>query len=50
MSERDGYEPGVPCWVTAVHPDAEQAARFYAEVFGWETEPDAARPPRTTLS
>jgi predicted enzyme related to lactoylglutathione lyase len=38
MSERDGYEPGVPCWVTAVHPDAEAAARFYAELFGWETE------------
>ena len=38
MSERDGYEPGVPCWVTAVHPDAEEAAGFYAELFGWETE------------
>jgi predicted enzyme related to lactoylglutathione lyase len=38
MSDRDGYEPGVPCWVTAVAPDAEAAAEFYAGLFGWETE------------
>src|SRR5262245_20239779 len=38
MSDRDGFEPGVPCWVTAVEPDAEAAAAFYAELFGWETE------------
>ena len=38
MSQRDGFEPGVPCWVTAIEPDAEGAARFYAELFGWETE------------
>lgn len=38
MSARAGYEPGVPCWVAAVEPDAEQAASFYAELFGWETE------------
>jgi uncharacterized protein len=38
VSARDGYEPGVPCWVTAVHPDAERAAGFYAELFGWEME------------
>jgi hypothetical protein len=38
MSERDAYEPGVPCWVSAVEPDAEAAAGFYAQLFGWETE------------
>jgi uncharacterized protein len=38
MSERDGYEPGVPCWVTAVHPDTEAVAPFYEGVFGWQTE------------
>jgi uncharacterized protein len=36
MSERDGYEPGVPCWVAAVHPDPEKAVSFYTELFGWE--------------
>jgi uncharacterized protein len=36
MSERDGFQPGVPCWVAAVHPDAEQAAGFYSQLFGWE--------------
>jgi predicted enzyme related to lactoylglutathione lyase len=38
VSERDGYEHGVPCWVAAVHPDPAAAARFYAELFGWETK------------
>ena len=26
MSERDGYEPGVPCWVAAAPPDPGGAA------------------------
>jgi predicted enzyme related to lactoylglutathione lyase len=38
MSERDGYEPGVPCWVVAVHPDTEAAVPFYEGLFGWEAE------------
>jgi len=38
MSERDGYEHGVPCWVASVQPDPEAAVRFYNELFGWETE------------
>jgi predicted enzyme related to lactoylglutathione lyase len=38
VSHRDAYEPGVPCWVSAVVPDAPEAARFYAALFGWETE------------
>jgi predicted enzyme related to lactoylglutathione lyase len=36
MSERDGYGPGVPCWVATVHPDPEKAVSFYTELFGWE--------------
>ena len=36
MSERDGYEPGVPCWVATVHPDPEKAVSFYTKLFGWE--------------
>jgi uncharacterized protein len=38
MSERDGYEPGVPCWVDTWQPDAEAAVSFYAGLFGWEAE------------
>jgi predicted enzyme related to lactoylglutathione lyase len=38
MSERDGFQPGVPCWVEAWQPDPEAAVGFYAELFGWEAE------------
>jgi predicted enzyme related to lactoylglutathione lyase len=38
MSERHGYQPGVPCWVATVQPDPERAAAFDAELFGWEAE------------
>lgn len=38
MSERDGYAPGVPCWVSAVERDPEAAASFYGRLFGWELE------------
>jgi uncharacterized protein len=36
MSERDHYEPGVPCWVDTLQPDPRAAMDFYAGVFGWE--------------
>lgn len=36
MSERDGYQPGVPCWVQTVQPEPKQAVRFYTELFGWD--------------
>jgi predicted enzyme related to lactoylglutathione lyase len=36
MSERDGYQHGVPCWVDTWQPDADAAATFYAGVFGWD--------------
>jgi predicted enzyme related to lactoylglutathione lyase len=38
MSERNGYQPGVPCWVDTWQADPEAAAAFYAEFFGWETK------------
>jgi len=38
MSDRDGFEHGVPCLVTGVFPDPGAAATFYSDLFGWETE------------
>ena len=38
MPERDGYIPGVPCWVDTSQPDPEAAAAFYGGLFGWELE------------
>jgi predicted enzyme related to lactoylglutathione lyase len=38
MSERDGFEPGVPCWVDTWQPDADAAMTFYTQLFGWEAE------------
>jgi predicted enzyme related to lactoylglutathione lyase len=38
MPERDGYIPGVPCWVDASEPDPEAALEFYGGLFGWEFE------------
>jgi predicted enzyme related to lactoylglutathione lyase len=36
LLERDGYPPGVPCWVDTAQPDPEAAVRFYGGLFGWE--------------
>lgn len=42
---RDGYPPGVTCWLDAELPDPEAAVPFYRGLFGWELEnampPDA---------
>jgi uncharacterized protein len=38
MSERDGFAPGVPCWVDTWQPDAEAAVAFYTRLFGWDAE------------
>ena len=43
MLERDGYMPGVPCWVDTTQPDPEAAVAFYSGLFGWELE-DAMPP------
>jgi predicted enzyme related to lactoylglutathione lyase len=36
MSQRDGYEHGVPCWVDTLQTDPDAAIAFYTGVFGWE--------------
>ena len=45
MPERDGYIPGVPCWIDTTQPDPDRAVAFYSGLFGWEFEdmmpPDA---------
>lgn len=38
MLERDGYMPGVPCWVDTSQPDPEAAVAFYSGLFGWDFE------------
>jgi uncharacterized protein len=38
MPERDGYIPGVPCWVDTSQPDPQAALAFYGGLFGWEFE------------
>jgi predicted enzyme related to lactoylglutathione lyase len=38
MPERDGYLPGVPCWIDTSQPDPESAVAFYRGLFGWEFE------------
>jgi predicted enzyme related to lactoylglutathione lyase len=38
MPERDGYIPGVPCWVDTNQPDPEAAVAFYRSLFGWDFE------------
>jgi len=41
MSERDGYQHAVPCWVDTWQPDPDAAAAFYAGIFGWEVHSGA---------
>jgi uncharacterized protein len=36
MSERDGFQPGVPSWVDVMGPDVKRLTGFYGAVFGWE--------------
>jgi len=38
MSERNGYIPGVPCWVDTTQPNPEVLLPFYSGLFGWEFE------------
>jgi uncharacterized protein len=38
MLERDGYLPGVPCWIDTSQPEPEAAVAFYSGLFGWELE------------
>ena len=36
--ERNGFPPGVPCWIDTAQPDPMVAAAFYGALFGWEYE------------
>jgi predicted enzyme related to lactoylglutathione lyase len=36
MSDRDGFQPGVPSWVDVMGPDVDRLTDFYAAVFGWD--------------
>jgi uncharacterized protein len=38
MPERDGYMPGVPCWVDTSQPDPAAVLDFYGGLFGWDFE------------
>jgi uncharacterized protein len=38
MAERDGYIPGVPCWIDTSQPDPDAACSFYGGLFGWKFE------------
>jgi len=38
MPERDGYIPGVPCWIDTSQPDPKAAVAFYSSLFGWDCE------------
>jgi uncharacterized protein len=38
MPERNGYIPGVPCWIDTSQPDPDAAVTFYGGLFGWEFE------------
>jgi len=38
MPEREGYIPGVPCWVDTSQPDPDAALPFYSGLFGWELD------------
>ena len=50
MPERDGYIPGVPCWVDTSQPDPEAAAAFYGGLFGWEVRDVMPPSPRARTS
>ena len=38
MSARDGYAPGVPCWIDTWQADADAGVAFYTDLFGWEAQ------------
>jgi uncharacterized protein len=38
MTQQNGYQHGVPCWIDTWQPDADAAVDFYTQLFGWEAE------------
>ena len=54
VPQREGFPPGVPCWIDLNQPDPEAAAAFYGGLFGWQftdlAPPDAGSYLVATLS
>ena len=44
MSERDGFQPGVPSWVDVFGPHPRALLDFYGPLFGWEFDGPGAMP------
>ena len=38
MSERDGFEHGVPCWVDTWQDDLDASVAFYTGLIGWDAQ------------
>ena len=38
MSERNGYEHGVPSWIAGAHARPRRGRRLLHELFGWDAE------------
>ena len=36
VPQREGFPPGVPCWIDVNQPDPGAAAAFYGGLFGWQ--------------
>ena len=49
VRERQGFPPGVPCWIDSEQPDPEAAAAFYGGLFGWQFEERSAAGRRCEL-
>ena len=47
MPEIDEFPPGLPSWADLMTPDADAAASFYGELFGWESKEGAGDPEET---
>ena len=49
VPQREGFPPGVPCWIDLNQPDPEAAAEFYGGLFGWQFTDLAAPDPTSYL-
>lgn len=47
MPERTEYAPGTPNWIDLAAPDLDEAAKFYGELFGWESQEAPGDPEET---
>lgn len=47
MPERTEYAPGTPNWIDLAAPDLDEAASFYGDLFGWESQEAPGDPEET---